>query len=249
MLKELIKKAADELSKCNYVVVLSGAGISTESGIPDFRSPVSGLWSKANPEDFTIQKFMTHPQNIYQLGADFFQVIMNARPNEAHKALGEMEEKGLVKSVITQNIDALHQKGGSRKVLEIHGSLRSAKCIHCYREEPMEEIVKDVMEGIIPPRCQECGDPMKPDVIFFGEAMPPAYQEALEEARKADGMLVVGSSLVVSPANMLPRYAEKLVIVNREETPLDRTAQVVINESVSEVIPGLKDEWLAKGKE
>ena len=246
MLKDKIKQAAAALSGCKHVVVLSGAGISTESGIPDFRSPVSGLWSRANPEDFTIQKFMTNPAAIYELGIDFFKEIMNARPNSAHIALGELEEKGLVKAVVTQNIDALHQKGGSRNVLEIHGSLRNARCLHCSREEPMENVVQEVAGGTIPPRCKDCGEPLKPDVTFFGEAMPPEYQDALDETRRADGMLVVGSSLVVSPANMLPRYVDKLVIVNREETPLDYSADTVIRESISEVVPGLQEEWLAR---
>jgi len=246
LVEEKIKQAVDVLSKCNYVIALSGAGISTESGIPDFRSPVSGLWSNADPEDFTIERFRVYPQALYQVGADLFQIITGAQPNEAHKALGELENKGLIKTVITQNIDALHQKGDSRNVLEIHGSLNGASCIHCSHEEPMEKILQDVQEAIIPPRCIECGEPMKPNVILFGEAMPPAFQLALNESRKADGMLVVGSSLVVSPANMLPDYVDNLVIVNRESTPLDDSAQVVVHGSLSDIMPYLKDEWISR---
>lgn len=242
-MEDKIKEAADVLSNCKYVIVLTGAGISTESGIPDFRSPVSGLWEKVNPEDFTIQKFMSHPGSLYQHGTEFFRVIMESNPNPGHLTLGDLENRGLVKCVITQNIDGLHQKGGSKNVLEVHGSLRSGSCIHCRSEEPMEELIKDVMEGLIPPLCKNCGEPMKPDVTLFGESMPPAYEEALDEARRADGMLVVGSSLLVSPANMLPRYVDNMVIVNREPTPLDRSARVVINESISDVLPRLGENW------
>lgn len=245
MLEEKIKEAAAELSTCKYVVVLSGAGISTESGIPDFRSPVSGLWSRANPEDFTIQSFLRNPGRLYEIGADFFQEMMNADPNSGHQAIGELEQKGLVKAVVTQNIDALHQKGGSQNVIEIHGSLEKARCLNCNWEENMDNVLAEINAGTVPPRCKECNDPIKPDVILFGEAMPPAYQEALYEARKADGMLVVGSSLVVSPANMLPQYVDKLVIVNREETPLDHKASIIMRESISDVLPRLKEEWLS----
>lgn len=245
-MEDKIRKAAAVLSDCKYVVVLTGAGISTESGIPDFRSPENGLWTKADPEDFTIQRFMSHPRLLYENSADFFKLILDAGPNEAHRALGDLEVNELVKSVITQNIDGLHQKGGSRNVLEIHGSLRSGSCVYCRHEETMEELINDVMQGLIPPLCKKCGEAMKPDVTLFGEAMPPSYQNALDEARKADGMLVVGSSLLVSPANMLPRYIDNLVIVNRDETIFDDMAGVVINESITEAVPALKEAWMAE---
>ncbi len=243
-MKEMISYAVDILSKCNHVVVLTGAGISTESGIPDFRSPVSGLWEKVNPEDFTIESFRSNPHVLYKHGADFFKLILDAQPNSAHQALGDLERNELIKCVITQNIDGLHQKGGSKNVLEIHGSLSKGSCMYCRFEEPMEELIIDVMQGLLPPLCKKCGEAMKPGVTLFGESMPPSYEDALNEARQADGMLVVGSSLLVSPANMLPRYVDKLVIVNREETPLDNLAQVVINEGIKDVIPALKEAWM-----
>lgn len=246
MIQEQINQAVEVLSRCEYVVVLTGAGISTESGIPDFRSPVSGLWAKASPDHFTIQKFISNPQVLYQLGVDFFKVISDARPNAAHEVIGELEGKGLVRSVITQNIDGLHQKGGARNVYEIHGSLRQGVCISCHQEQPMEKLLKDVMKGIIPPLCPSCNAPLKPDVTLFGEGMPPAFQGALDEVRKADGMLVVGSSLVISPANMLPGYVDNLVIVNRETTPLDQRARVVINDSILDVVPLLGKTWFEK---
>ncbi|MFY9115057.1 MAG: Sir2 family NAD-dependent protein deacetylase [Dethiobacteria bacterium] len=246
MIHEQINQAVDVLNCCEYVVVLTGAGISTESGIPDFRSPVSGLWAKVSPDDFTIQKFLSNPQVFYQLGVDFFKVIIDARPNAAHEVIGELESRGLVRSIITQNIDGLHQKGGAKKVCEIHGSLRKGRCIGCHQEQPMEKLLKDVLKGIIPPLCPRCTAPLKPDVTLFGEGMPPAFQDALDEVRKADGMLVVGSSLVISPANMLPGYVDNLVIVNRETTPLDQRARVVINDSILDVIPLLAKSWIGK---
>ena len=226
--------------------MLTGAGISTESGIPDFRTPGSGLWSKLDPEDFTIQRFQTHPERFYQLGMDFVETILNSSPNPAHKAIGEMESLGLVKSVITQNVDSLHQKGGSRRVIEIHGTLQTASCMLCSKQINIKDAMEEVNQGVIPPRCKECNGLMKPDVTLFGEAMPPAYQEALAEAQKADGMLVVGSSLVVSPANILPQFMEKLIIVNRERTPYNDRADEVISNGISEVVPKLKDALLER---
>ena len=238
-----IKEAAELLNSCNHVTVLTGAGISTESGIPDFRSPENGLWTKVDPDDFTIGAFEADPAILYRHGADFFTGIIEAQPNKAHFALGELENKNLVKSVITQNIDGLHQKGGSKNVLEVHGSLSRGVCLFCRYIQSMDELMEDVALGILPPLCKYCGAPMKPDVTLFGEAMPPAYQDALKEVERADAMLVVGSSLLVSPANTLPARVEKLVIINRDHTIMDDMAQVVINESISDVLPLLKEEW------
>ncbi len=244
-MQKQLKEAAELLNSCRYVTVLTGAGISTESGIPDFRSPENGLWSKVDPEDFTIQAFNSDPAVLYRHGSGFFSDILKAKPNAAHFALGELESKGLVKSVITQNIDGLHQKGGSENVLEVHGSLSRGICLFCNYLHPMEELMEDVGMGIVPPLCKYCGAPMKPDVTLFGEAMPPAYQDALREAESADAMLVIGSSLLVSPANTLPKRVNKLVIVNREHTIMDNMAQVVINESIAETIPLLSREWIS----
>ena len=238
-----IKEAAELLNSCEYVTVLTGAGISTESGIPDFRSPENGLWTKVDPDDFTISAFKADPAVLYRHGADFFTGIITAQPNQAHFALGELENKNLVKSVITQNIDGLHQKGGSQNVLEVHGSLSRGICLFCRYVQPMDELMEDVALGIMPPLCKYCGAPMKPDVTLFGEAMPPAYQDALREADKADAMIVVGSSLLVSPANTLPSRVNKLVIINRDHTIMDDMAQVVINASISEALPLLCKEW------
>ena len=232
-LSRKIGEAAGLLKSSRHAVALTGAGVSTESGIPDFRSPGSGLWTFVNPELFTIQGFMANPGQFYEAGMPFFRMLEQAEPNEAHTALAELEERGLVRAVITQNVDGLHQKGGSKRVLEIHGSLRSAACVHCGREVPVEEVVADVEEGLVPPLCVECGDPLKPGVVLFGEPLSPDYREALAEAEKADLILVVGSSMQVSPANQIPKMADKLIIINRAPTFYDEQADVVINESTA----------------
>ncbi len=243
---EQVLNAAEILSKCNHVVVLTGAGMSTESGIPDFRSPGSGIWNKMDPEDFTIERFRSSPERFYTLGMEFLSDILDSEPHEGHKALGEMESLGLIQAVITQNIDGLHQKGGSDRVIEVHGTLQSASCLGCQQCTSIDDILGKVDRGEIPPYCEKCGEVVKPDIILFGEAMPPAYQEALMEAQRADGVLVVGSSLVVSPANILPQFAERLVIINKDPTPYNSRADIIINEQISEVLPRLKEVLLQR---
>jgi NAD-dependent deacetylase len=239
---ERIKRAAGLLRESSYAVALTGAGASTESGIPDFRSPDSGLWTRVNPEVFTIQGFKADPAQFYNLGLEFFQLIAAAQPNDTHIVLGELQRRGLVKAIITQNVDGLHQKGGASRVLEIHGTLSSASCVFCRTRVSIAEVVGAVASGILPPLCPECGEPVKPDVILFGEAMPPAYQEALAEARQADCIMVIGSSMQVSPANMIPHFSENLVIINREPTFYDSQARVVIHDSTARVMRRILDE-------
>jgi len=241
-LMQKVKSVADLLEKSSHAVVLTGAGVSTESGVPDFRSPGSGLWTMLNPELFTIQGFKANPKAFYEGGAPFFRLIEEAKPNEGHTVLAELEKRGIIKAIITQNVDSLHQKGGSQKVLEIHGTLSSASCMHCSRRVSIEEVVADVEEGLLPPLCVDCGEPLKPDVVLFGEPLSPDYAEALREAEKADLVLVVGSSMQVSPANQLPAYCDNIVIINRANTFYDQQARVVINESTARVLRLLLEE-------
>jgi NAD-dependent deacetylase len=243
---EKVKQIGELLIRCSYTVVLTGAGVSTESGIPDFRSPDSGLWTRVNPELFTIQGFKADPAQFYNLGRDFFQVVREAEPNATHRVLGELQQRGLVKSIITQNVDGLHQRGGAEKVLEIHGSLRTASCIFCRHQEPIETVIDEVEEGLIPPLCIECGEPLKPDVILFGEALPPAFQEAMVEAQKADCIMIIGSSMQVSPANMLPGLSDNLIIINREPTFYDPQARVVLHGNTSQAMQSIMDEINAR---
>ncbi|MEW5783670.1 MAG: Sir2 family NAD-dependent protein deacetylase [Bacillota bacterium] len=233
---EKVRQIATLLQESGRTVVLTGAGVSTESGIPDFRSPGSGLWTRVAPELFTIQGFKADPAQFYNLGKEFFYLIRAAAPNETHLVLGELQKRGLVKTIITQNVDGLHQKGGAVHVLEIHGSLRTASCIFCRRRVSMELVIADLEEGLIPPLCVECGEPVKPDVILFGEPMPASYREALAEAGSADCIMVIGSSMQVSPANLLPGLIDNLVIINRERTFYDDRARVVIHGATSETM-------------
>jgi len=241
-LQEQVKKIADLLESSEHTVVLTGAGVSTESGIPDFRSPVNGLWTVVDPELFTIQGFKANPAAFYRAGTPFFRQIERAEPNPTHTGLGELEKRGLVKTLITQNVDGLHQKGGSKNVLEIHGTLSTASCSHCGRQVPIEEVLDDVEEGVLPPRCSECGEVMKPDVILFGEQLAPDYQEALVEAQRADLIMIVGSSMEVSPANQIPSFCENLIIINRTHTFYDKKALVAVSENTSHVMKLLLEE-------
>jgi len=231
-LKEKVTTVAELLNNSIYPVVLTGAGVSTESGVPDFRSPESGFWAVVNPELFTIDGFKANPGAFYEAGLPLFRLIEQAQPNSAHKALAWLEEQGLVKALITQNVDGLHQAAGSKQVLEIHGTLKSASCHYCGQSSPATEVLADIEEGLIPPLCLECGEPLKPDVVLFGEPLAPAYHQALREAEKADLILVIGSSMQVSPANKLPAFCENLVIINRTPTFYDSQARVVINEGI-----------------
>ncbi len=228
-----VKKIADLIEESDYTVVLTGAGVSTESGVPDFRSPGSGLWTMLDPELFTIQGFRANPKAFYEGGAPFVKMLDQAKPNEGHIVMAELEKRGLVKAIITQNVDGLHQKSGSKRVLEIHGTLSTASCMHCSLQVSIDDVAAAMEDGILPPLCVECGEPLKPDVVLFGEPLSPDYGQAIEEARRADLILVVGSSMQVSPANQLPSYCDNLAIINRTETFYDRQAQVVINESIA----------------
>ena len=241
-LKEKVTMVAELLKNSRYAVVLTGAGVSTESGVPDFRSPESGFWAVVSPELFTIDGFKANPGAFYEAGLPLFRIIEEAQPNSAHLALAWLEEQGLVKALITQNVDGLHQAAGSRRVLEIHGTLKSASCLFCRQSSPAAEVLTDVEEGLVPPLCLECGEPLKPDVVLFGEPLAPAYQQALEEAGRADLLLVIGSSMQVSPANKLPALCENLVIINRTPTFYDSQARVVINEGIGKTMEMLREE-------
>ncbi len=221
-------------------VALTGAGISTPSGIPDFRSP-GGLWSKLDPSIFDISYFNFRPDITWLKYLEIIEEIKDKQPNQAHRALAELEAKELLKAVITQNIDGLHQKAGSRKVLEIHGNAYRAVCTACGARYPIDESLERVRKGE-PPKCPKCGGLLKPDVVFFGEPLPyKVYIEALRLARTCRVFLAIGSSLVVQPAASLPLHARSsgafLAIINLQPTPLDPVADEVIHGRVEEILP------------
>ncbi|MCX8172156.1 MAG: NAD-dependent protein deacetylase [Archaeoglobaceae archaeon] len=236
-----IKLAAEILAKSKNAVVFTGAGISAESGIPTFRGK-DGLWEKYDPEEVaSIYGFRRNPKAFW----DFSREIMKntfAEPNPAHYAIAELEKMGIVKAVITQNIDMLHQRAGSKVVYELHGSIEKLKCIDCRKEytwEEFPELIGD--EGI--PKCRACGSLyVKPKVVLFGESLPTVVlYQAIEESRRADAFLVVGSSLVVYPAAELPYIAKsngaKMILVNDESTVADHIFDVVIYGKAGEILP------------
>ena len=217
----LIKRAVKDLLGSQKTIALTGAGISVESGIPDFRS-AGGLWSKYDPEEYAhISAFRSNPEKIWHMIKEMMELVLGAEPNPAHSALAELEQMDLLSSVITQNVDGLHQRGGSKEVVEFHGSNQWLVCLQCgYRQEAASFSFED-----IPPRCPQCSSILKPDVVFFGEPIPEEAQaRAFEEARTCDVVLVVGTSAVVYPAAGIPTSAKqsgaKVVEINMEPTAL-----------------------------
>ncbi|GAB4273163.1 MAG: NAD-dependent protein deacylase Cob2 [Candidatus Promineifilaceae bacterium] len=240
-----IQQAIQILRQASHAAALTGAGISTPSGIPDFRSTNHGLWDEVDPMAVaSIYAFRKNPKTFYNWVHPLLGVILNAAPNPAHQALAYLEKYGPLKAIITQNIDMLHTRAGSQTVLEVHGHLRQATCIHCFASYQAEEVLPHFMTTKEIPLCPHCGGVLKPDVILFGEVLPVRIlNEAQRQARLCDVLLVAGSSLAVAPAGDLPLLAmatgAKLIIINKEATPLDEMADVVIHGDVVDVLPQL----------
>jgi NAD-dependent deacetylase len=228
-----------------YIVALTGAGISTPSGIPDFRSADSGLWEQVDPMAVaSIYAFRQRPQAFYDWIYPLAQQILRAQPNAAHEALAQMEAKGPLKSVITQNIDLLHARAGSNALYEIHGHMREVTCLACHKLYSGESVLREFLDTGVAPSCPSCGDVLKPNVILFGELLPvDVLNQAQQQAQRCDLMIVAGSSLEVMPAGDLPVVAKKtgarLIFVNLSETHLDYLADVVIRADVVDVLPRL----------
>jgi NAD-dependent deacetylase len=242
---EEINRAAQLLKKATYGVAFTGAGISTPSGVPDFRSAKSGLWEHTDPLAVaSIFSFRHNPEAFYEWIYPLAQLTAQSRPNIAHETLATMEHLGLIKAVITQNIDMLHTRAGSQIVHELHGHLREATCIQCFTVYPAGPIIEQFLKDRQVPRCPKCHGVIKPNVILFGEQLPAqAVLAAQNAARKTDVMLVIGSSLEVAPASELPalalRNGAKLIIINLEATYVDEMADVVIHADVAEILPGI----------
>jgi NAD-dependent deacetylase len=228
-----VQRLARLIAEAQPCVVLTGAGISTESGIPDFRSP-SGLWAQFDPLEYgTIEAFRADPRRVWEFYAPRFSMLSAAVPNDGHRALAELERRGLVRAVVTQNIDLLHERAGSRAVVEVHGSIRTSTCPRCGARYSLGEVLPLVEEHGAPP-CPRCGSIVKPDVVFFGELLPAdAIDRAIGLAREAALLLVVGSALEVHPVAGLPletlAAGGRLAIVNKGATPFDRDATVRID--------------------
>jgi len=220
-------------------LVLTGAGMSTESGIPDFRS-ATGIWARYDPmEVATIDAFRRDPARVWEFYARRLGVLGPVEPNDGHRAIAELERRGLVCAVVTQNVDGLHQRAGSRDVIEVHGSLREAVCPGCGGREPMEAVQRELDRSPVP-ACPSCGEVLKPGVVMFGEMLPEAaIGRATALARAAALTLVVGSSLEVWPVAGLPLESEALAIVNRGPTGLDERAILKVDAGAGETLAGV----------
>ena len=237
-MKELVKRAAEDLASAKNVAALTGAGISIESGIPPFRGK-GGLWERFDPMEFAyIDALMRDPVKVWKiLFKEMKEPLDRAKPNDGHKGLAKLEAQGKLKTIITQNIDGLHQAAGNTDVIEYHGTFAWQRCMDCHKKYETRKV--DISE--IPPRC-ECGGILRPDIVFFGEMIPAqAIRRSRQAAADCDLMLVVGTSAVVQPAAMIPVIAKnngaKIVEINRERTPLtDEISDYLIMGGAGEVM-------------
>jgi NAD-dependent deacetylase len=246
------ERVARWLAEAGAAVVFTGAGVSTESGVPDFRSP-GGVWSRRRA--ILFDEYLRDPEarlEYWRQRAETHAQFSAAQPNVAHRAFARWEEEGRLRGVITQNIDGLHQLGGSRNVLELHGTARQVACLDCAARYDADQMVRRFQESQAVPRCARCGGLTKHATISFGQSLSPdVLQTAIRWARESGLFLAIGSSLVVTPAAQLPALAKesgaRLVIINREPTPLDEIADVVIRGAIGEVIQQI-DDFVASGQ-
>ena len=237
-MEDKLKEVARWIVTSKRVIVFSGAGLSTESGIPDFRSP-GGVWDRYNPEDFYFQNFLVSEasrEKYWHMATEMYEPINTAQPNQAHLAIAELEKLGKLDCVITQNIDGLHFKAGNseEKVIQLHGTAIFVSCLSCQKRYDRDEIQERIKKGQRAPHCDDCGGLLKPRTISFGQSMPEKEtQEAYHRSSTCDLFMVVGSSLVVQPAASMPLVAKRngarLVIINRDPTPYDDMADLVIH--------------------
>lgn len=240
-----IQRAAQLIKAARHVVVLTGAGVSTHSGIPDFRSQETGLWQRDDPMQVaSLSTFRRNPQRFFNWLRPLAASMWQAQPNAAHIALAQLESGGYVQAVITQNIDGLHQRAGSRQVLEVHGSMETLSCIPCHRVYLKTDFITPfIVQGEMP-RCPVCSAILKPDIVLFEEMLSQdTWLQAEHLCQQADVMVVIGSSLQVIPAGHLPALAREngaqLIIINYSPTYLDSEARVLIREDLVNVIPAI----------
>ncbi len=247
-----IRCASDIVRGSKRCVVLTGAGISTPSGIPDFRSSQNGLWERFDPyEVASLTAFRYNPQKFFDWIRGLAKDIFHAQPNAAHYALARLEQAGYIKVVITQNIDALHQRAGSQNVLEVHGSFKTLTCIQCYHTYGSEAYMEPFLQIGQIPICTSCGGILKPNLVLYGEQLPAAtWLKAQNASKKCDTMSVAGSSLEVLPVAGLPMRALEngahLILVNHSETYLDVRADVVLHENVDVILPRIAQQVLGE---
>jgi NAD-dependent deacetylase len=244
-MNDQIEQVAGLILNAKRIVIFVGAGLSTESGIPDFRSP-GGVWDKYDPEDFYFQNFLSSEasrEKYWQMATEMYEAMRDAKPNQAHLAVAELEKLGKLDCLITQNIDGLHFKAGNspEKVLELHGTAMFVTCLSCNKRYERDAIQGRIAKGEKAPRCDECAGLLKPATISFGQSMPEREtREAYERSATCDLFIVIGSSLVVQPAANMPvvahRNGAKLVIVNRDETACDDIADIMIRDQAGSVM-------------
>ena len=244
--REALQQVAEWLAKARCAVGFSGAGISTESGIPDFRSP-GGIWSKAQPVPF--DDFLASPEarrQYWRQKSRAHRDFADAAPNDGHRVLANWERRGRLRGIITQNIDGLHQSAGSRNVLELHGTARQIACLGCKARFDPKPLIDRFLETDAVPECPDCGGLLKHATVSFGQALPPeVLGEAVEWTRQSDLFFAMGSSLVVEPAASLPRLARqsgaRLVIINRDPTGQEELADVVFHAGIGETLVGIDE--------
>jgi len=241
-LEEKIEILAQLILDSKNIVALTGAGMSTESGIADFRSPGTGLWEKVDPYEFaSINAYIAHPAKNLEFMLETGKAIFRARPNKGHKALTKLQRMGKLKGVLTQNIDRIHHRAKTTNIIEFHGNVMEAKCLTCGKIFPITTMVNQVLIGMVP-SCENCRGMLKPNAIFFGEPLESkVLADADDMIKGCDLLIVLGSSLLVFPVAWYPRKAismgSKLAIINIQETDMDSMAEVVIHDKIGDVFP------------
>lgn len=244
----LIIKAADLIRSSKHTVVLTGAGSSTPSGIPDFRSPDNGLWTRYSPmEVASLTTFRYHPEKFFEWLRPMARQMLQAKPNASHNAYAELEQDGYIETIVTQNIDGLHQRAGSKDVIEVHGSLKSMSCIGCFQQFPSDDYIEPYIERGEIPHCASCNKILKPNVVLFEEQLPiKPWLNAQGAVRNCDLLIVSGSSLIVMPVAGLPMKAlenhAKIIVVNKTPTYIDEESEVVLYGDVADIIPAIASE-------
>lgn len=247
-IKGSIWQASQLIKKTKAGVIFTGAGISTPSGIPDFRSEGSGLWTKFLPmEVASLTAFRHNPVKFFSWLRPLASRMLSAQPNSAHFAVAKLQKEGYFDTVITQNIDGLHHRAGSENILELHGTFNTLSCVGCYKQYESNPYIGPYIEKGQIPRCAQCGSILKPDVILYEEQLPiNIWMQAEQVSKQCDLMLVIGTSLEVIPSAKLPLYAvennAKLIVVNQTETYIDVRADVIIRGDVADIIPLIAQE-------
>ena len=232
-------RLAELIREAGTVVALTGAGISVPSGIPDFRSPGSGLWENVDPMEVAhIDAWRADPERFWHFYGNRFQTLRDKQPNGAHRVLVELEQRGKLAAVVTQNIDRLHKRAGTRELVEVHGTIDHSSCLDCGAQYPLEDVQRRLEESPVSVPCCDCGQPLKPDVVLFGEFLPEgALERAYALAAGADLLLCVGSSLEVHPIAQLPGVTRQaggqIAIVTAGPTPWDAHAAVKLVDDVA----------------